>query len=73
MIINNDKALGEFIGIIGEAQEYLNELQEYFDNHMTYHPDEINYGHVGTAEYMVSKLKELADQVNNRGEYKPND
>jgi len=67
--MGNEKALGKFIGLMGEAWERLEELQEYIDNHMETNPDEINYGHVGSAEWLVSKLTELTDWAYKRGEY----
>ena len=67
--MGNEKALGKFIGLMGEARERLEELQEYIDNHMETNPDDVNYGHVGSAEWLVSKLTELTDWAYKRGEY----
>jgi hypothetical protein len=67
--MGNEKALGNFIGVLGEARERLAELQEYIDNHMDANPDEVNYGHVGSAEYLLAQLTQLTDWAYNRGEY----
>jgi len=66
---NNDKALGAFMEKMAEARERLEELMTYVDNHMDTHPDEINWGNVGSAEYMVARLTELTDWGFHRGEY----
>jgi len=69
MIMKNEKALGAFMAKIAEAQTLLAELQAHVDDHMGASPDEINYGHVGSAGYMVEKLTELTDWALERGEY----
>jgi hypothetical protein len=69
MNMKNEKALGAFMAKIAEAQTLLAELQAHVDDHMETNPDEINWGHVGSAGYMVEKLSELADWAYQRGEY----
>jgi len=67
--MKNEKALGAFMAKIAEAQTLLAELQTHVDDHMGSSPDEINYGHVGSAAYMVEKLTELTDWALGRGEH----
>jgi len=67
--MKNEKALGAFMAKIAETQALLAELQAYVDDHMGASPDEINYGHVSSAGYMVEKLTELTDWALGRGEY----
>jgi len=69
MIMKNEKALSTFMAKIAEAQTLLAELQAHVDDHMGASPEEINYGHVGSAGYMVEKLTELTDWALGRGEY----
>jgi len=64
-----EKALGEFVGKIGEINERLVELQEFTKDHMGYNPDEINWGHVGTAGWFLEQLTELTDAAYKRGEH----
>ena len=64
-----EKALDRFVGQIGEINERLAELQTFAEDHMGYNPDEINWGHVGTAGYFLERLNELADFAFQRGEY----
>jgi hypothetical protein len=66
---SDEKALEKFIGIIGEVNERLAELQTFTDEHMGFSPDDINWGHVGTAGWFLEKLKELTDFAYKRGEY----
>ena len=67
--MKNEKALGAFMAKIAEAQTLLAELQAHVDDHMGASPEEINYGHVGSAGYMVEKLTELTDWALGRGEH----
>ena len=69
METSKEKALGNFIGQIGEIQDRLAELQTFANDHMGYSPDEINWGHVGTAEHFLARLTELTDCAYKRGEY----
>jgi len=65
----NDKALGEFMARISEARERLAELQNFVDDHMHTSPDEISWGDVGSAGYLVEQLTQLTDWAFRRGEY----
>jgi len=69
MSMKNEKALQEFMAKMAQAQELLAELQTHVDNHMEFSPDEINWGHTGSAGHMVQQLSELADWAFQRGEY----
>jgi beta-mannanase len=66
---SHEKALGAFMGSIGEIKERLAELNAYFDDHMEVDPDDINWGHVGDAAYFLTELTELTDKAYGRGEY----
>ncbi len=65
----NEKALENFIGQIGEIKERLAELEAFTDDHMGYNPEDINWGHVGTAGWFLERLTELTDCAFKRGEY----
>ena len=67
--MNNEKALQAFMGKIAEAHALLGELQAHVDEHMGYSPDDINYGHVGSAGWLVEKLTELTDWAYKCGEH----
>ena len=69
MQVQHEKALGRFMGQIGEINDRLEELQTFADDHMGFNPDDINWGHVGTAGWVLEKLTELTDYAYKRGEY----
>ena len=64
-----EEALGRFMGTIAEINERLSELREFADDHMGLNPDEINWGHVGTAERFLKGLTEFTDMAYSRGEF----
>ena len=69
MQAQHEKALDRFMGQIGEINDRLAELQTFADDHMGFNPDDINWGHVGTAGWVLEKLTELTDYAYKRGEY----
>lgn len=66
---SQEQALGRFMEQIGEINERLAELQAFADEHMGFNPDDINWGHVGTAGFFIERLTELTDCAYKRGEY----
>ena len=48
---NRANALAAFIGKKAEIDEMLARLQALSDDHFNAHPDEVNWGHVGTLEH----------------------
>ena len=64
-----EQALGRFMEQIAEINERLAELQEFADDHMGDSPEDITWGHVGTAGYFIEKLTELTDFAYKRGEH----
>jgi hypothetical protein len=66
---SREGALGHLTGQFAEMQERITELQDFVDEHMGYSPDEVNWGHVGTAGHFLKKLTELTDWAYKRGEY----
>ena len=66
---NQEKALNRFMEQIGEINERLAELQTLADDHMGFNPDDIDWGHVGTAGYYLERLTEMTDHAFKRGEY----
>jgi predicted S18 family serine protease len=69
MIMKNEKALQEFMAKVAEAQERLAELTAYRDNHIETSPENVTWGTVGNAGYIVEKLTEITDWAFKRGEY----
>ncbi len=66
---NREAALAAFVGKKAEIDEMLARLQALSDDHFNAHPDEINWGHVGTLEHYASLLKRITDSAFCEGEY----
>ena len=66
---NREAALAAFIGKKAEIDEMLARLQSLSDDHFDTHPDEVNWGHVGTPEHYASLLKRITDSAFSEGEH----
>ena len=66
---NKEAALSAFIGKKAEIDEMLARLQALSDDHFNAHPDEVNWGHVGTLEHYASLLKRITDSAFCEGEH----
>ncbi len=66
---NREAALSAFIAKKAEIDEMLARLQALSDDHFETHPDEINWGDVGTLEHYASLLKRITDSAFGEGEY----
>ena len=66
---NKEAALAAFTGKKAEIDEMLARLQALSDDHCNAHPDEVNWGHVGTLEHYSSLLKRITDSAFGEGEH----
>ena len=66
---DNSKALDAFIAAKTEIDTMLERLKALCDDHFETHPDEINWGHVGTLNHYRAKLREITDMAFNEGEH----
>ena len=66
---NRDAALNAFIARKTEIDEMLARLQVLSDDHFNAHPDEVNWGDVGTLEHYAGLLKRITDSAFGEGEY----
>ncbi|MBM9592945.1 hypothetical protein [Roseitranquillus sediminis] len=66
---NEEAALSAFIAKKDEIDVMLARLQALSDDHFNAHPDEINWGHVGTLEHYASLLKRITDSAFREGEH----
>ena len=55
----NEKALDAFIGKVAEINKKLELLRGFMENHMDCDPEEVNWGHVGSAGHVVEELDNL--------------
>ena len=65
----NDKALDAFIAAKAEIDFMLERLKALSDDHFETHPDEINWGHVGTLNHYASLLRQITDAAFKEGEH----
>jgi len=66
---NRDAALNAFIARKAEIDTMLARLQVLSDDHFNAHPDEVNWGDVGTLEHYAGLLKRITDSAFGEGEY----
>ena len=65
----SNKALDAFIAAKTEIDAMLERLAALSADHFETHPDEINWGHVGTLEHYASLLKRITDSAFGEGEH----
>ena len=66
---DNTKALAAFLATKGEIDAMLERLTALSADHFDAHPDEINWGHVGTLTHYASLLRQITDSAINEGEH----
>jgi hypothetical protein len=66
---NREAALNAFLSKKAEIDAMLARLQALSEDHFNGHPDEINWGDVGTLEHYASLLKRITDSAFGEGEY----
>ena len=66
---NRSNALAAFIEKKAEIDAMLARLQSLSDDHFNAHPNEINWGHVGTLEHYTSLLKRITASAFGEGEF----
>lgn len=65
--MNNEKAQAAFLAEIDKAYKLATAITEALDGHMGVAPDAVNYGHVGSAQYVVGMLEGIAGFLNLKG------
>ena len=65
----NEKALDAFIAAKTEIDAMLVRLAALSADHFETHPDEINWGHVGTLNHYASLLRQITDAAFKEGEH----
>ena len=66
---NKPQAIDAFIAAKAEIDAMLTRLQGLSDEHFNAHPDEVNWGHVGTLEHYAGLLKRITDSAFSEGEH----
>ena len=60
---SNDKALDAFMTTKFQIDAMLERLKALSDDHFETHPDEINWGDVGTLNHYASLLRQITDSA----------
>ena len=66
---DNSAALDAFLAKKIEIDSMLARLQALSADHFNAHPDEINWGDVGTLEHYASLLRRITDAAFQKGEH----
>ena len=66
---DNTKPLDAFLAAKFEIDAMLERLNTLSDDHFNTHPDEINWGDVGTLNHYASLLCEITDSAFKEGEH----
>ena len=70
---DNTKAFDAFLTAKFEIDAMLERLAALSADHFEIHPDEVNWGHVGTLNHYCSRLRDLTDNAFLEGEYAEKD
>ena len=66
---DNATALDAFLASKAEIDALLERLVILSANHFETHPDEIDWGHVGTLNHICARLRDITDSAFHEGEY----
>ena len=66
---DNTKALNASFAAKVEIDAMLERLKTLSDDHFDTHPDEINWGDVGTLNHYASLLRHITDSAFSEGEH----
>ena len=66
---DNTKALDAFLATKAEIDGTLERLKALSDDHFETHPDEINWGDVGTLNHYASLLRQITVSAFREGEH----
>ena len=64
-----DNALDAFMTTKFQIDAMLGRLKALSDDHFNTHPDEINWGNVGTLNHYASLLRQIIDSAFKEGEH----
>ena len=66
---DNTKSLDAVITTKFQIDAMLDRLKALSDDHFETHPDEINWGDVGTLNHYASLLRQITDSASKEGEH----
>lgn len=65
----NDKAMAAFLAAKTEIDTMLDRLQALSEEHFAIHPEEIDWGDVGTLQHYAGLLRQITDSAFREGEH----
>ena len=65
----NEQALSAFLTAKVEIDAMLERLKTHSDDHFDTHPDEVNWGHVGSLNLYASLLRQITDSAFSEGDH----
>lgn len=68
---DSSKALDAFLAAKVEIDAMLERLTAFSADHFNSHPDEVNWGHVGTLNHHAGLLRQITDSAFKEGEASP--
>ncbi len=68
-VTDNATALDAFLAAKAEIDALLERLAGLSAAHFETHPDEIDWGHVGTLHHICARLRDITDSAFQEGEY----
>lgn len=66
---DNSAALDAFVAAKTEIDAMLQRLAALSADHFETHPDEVNWGHIGTLNHYRERLREITDMAFKEGEH----
>jgi hypothetical protein len=66
---DNSEPIDAFLAAKAEIDAMLERMAALSADHFETHPDEINWGHVGTLNHYRDRLREITDSVFKEGEF----
>jgi hypothetical protein len=66
LALSNAAAKGSFAFRMAEIRERMEKLNELVNDHLGYNPDEINWGHVGSAAHLAGQLNAILAAFDNK-------
>ena len=66
--MTNEKALNEFIEVIGVINSHLEDLRGHLGDHLGVSPDDVCWGDVSEARYVLAQITQINNFVFGREE-----
>lgn len=61
--MKDEHALAYFVATITKLRQEAATLTNNIENHMGYDPDNINWGHVGTAQHVLHIIRKINTEL----------